>query len=422
MRATILVAPAAKRFAPGAPSEDRVVYDLVTGVAAREPNLRFVCMAEEIEGAAPGAVEPVAIGRRRTEEFGSAALPFRLAWAAWRRGGLRGVDLVHHALPFAAGRTFSLLGYEAHRRGIPLVVGPVQTPLEWTGPDEHGGQLGVVDHPRLRHHVTALAAAAAPVVSAPLHQLSGVLLRRADRVVVWTPAAASMVERFGVPSTRVVVIPPPVRVPTAAPTLHRDGTGPLRVVTAGYLIDRKGVDHLVAAVGVLASAGERIELDVAGDGPAGDDLRRLACRCGAGPAVRFHGWLAQGRVAELVAAADVYVSMSRAESWGLAVADALGTGLVVVSAANIGARAMADLGAPVCVVPIDDRPALVAELRRLCRADRSRLASLGAAGARWAARHLGQAVIAERWAAVYRAALEAARHRPVVTSTAVARW
>jgi glycosyltransferase involved in cell wall biosynthesis len=190
---------------------------------------------------------------------------------------------------------------------------------------------------------------------------------------------------------------------------RREPSGPLRLVTAGYLIERKGLADLVEAVVELAAAGSGVVLDVAGDGPEATRLDALVRRYGASQVVRFHGWLAHEQLSKLVASADVYVSMSRAESWGQAMAEALARGLVAVSAANTGARAMAALGAPVHLVPIGDRRALGDELRRLCAADRASLTDTGASGIRWAQAHVAGPVIAGQWASLYRDVMDRSR-------------
>lgn len=182
-------------------------------------------------------------------------------------------------------------------------------------------------------------------------------------------------------------------------------------MTAGYLIERKAVADIVTVVADLAAAGDNLVLDVAGDGPAAAGLRELAHGHRAGAAIRFHGWLDQPKLAELLRSADGYVSMSRGESWGQAVADALASALVVVSAANTGAQSMAAMGAPVRLVPLGDRQHLAHELRRICRSDRNVLDEEGTDGARWAAEHIAAPVVAERWAAVYRQTIERAGRR-----------
>ena len=410
----IVVAPAGSRFSADAGSEDGWIYDIVSGVAASEPRFRFTCITEQADGQLPDGVHAVGIGRRRTEELGGLLLPIRMARAAAAVSRLDEVDVVHHALPFAVGRSYSLLAAWAHRRGVPVIIGPVQTPLEWTGPDEDGGQLAAEGQQPLRRATTAMAGAVWPVAEAAFAHLSGRTLRRADRVVVIGQPARLLVESAGVDPRRVEIIPPPTRVPSSALGQRTRRSGPIRLVTAGYLIERKAVHDIVTVVADVAAAGENVRLDVAGDGPAAASLRDLARRHRAGAAVRFHGWLERSKLGELLQSADGYVSMSRGESWGQAAADALASALVVVSAANAGARSMVGMGAPVRLVPFGDRKHLADEVRRLCRSDRDLVEEEGAAGARWAAAHIAAPVVAERWAAVYRQVIErSGRHTSV---------
>ena len=401
----VLLAPAGSRFSAESGSETGWLYDLVTGIVASEPEFEFTCFAGGSDGQVPERVKVVAIGGWRGDELGGLVLPFRIDRAA-RAGVSSGqFDVVHHGLPFAAGWSFSVLGARAARHGVPLVVGPVQTPLEWTGPEERSGQLAALGGHDARARFAATARVALPLFSAVFGRLSARTLRCASRVVAISPAARELAIAAGVEPDRVEVIPPAVRLPPdGAPSWPRPGTA-LRILTAGYLIERKGTLEVVRAVAGLAAAGEPVVLDVAGDGPAMARIREAVSSLAAGKSVRLHGWLGRRGLAELYAAAHVYVSMSRAESWGHSVADALGAGLVVVTSDNVGTRAMAGMGAPLRVLPASDQEHLSDELRRLCRSDLPELQREGESGARWAAATLGVPVIAGRWAKIYREAV-----------------
>ena len=405
MGVRILVAPAGSRFSASSGSEDGWLYDIVTGVASGEPDFRFTCVAGSSDGPAPERVRVVTLGGSPADELGSFALPFRVAMAARAIDVSGQFDLVHHGLPFAAGRSFTIVGLRAARRGIPLIIGPVQTPLEWTGPDELGGQLAAVGASRWRAAFVGPARAAWPLLAPGFRRLSDRTLRRATRVVAITPAARDLVIAAGVGPERVEVIPPPVRMPLGGQPPWPRPDMALRLLTAGYLIQRKGILDIAQAVAGLAHAGEPLTLDVAGDGPSMGRLRHEVSELPGGTAIRLHGWLGRQRLAELYASSHVYISMSRAESWGHSLADALRAGLVVVAAANVGARAMADIGAPLRILPTHGREQLTDELRQLCRTDLGELQREGEAGARWAAAALGVPVIARRWARIYREAL-----------------
>lgn len=402
MSTQILVAPAGSRFSVDSGSENGWVYDIVNGLAAIDSNLQFTCVSERTDDRSTSAIRVVDIGPRRSEELGGLMLPMRLLRAVRHRegtGGIRDVDLLHHALPFSVGRTFSLLARRAGRRGMPFVVGPLQTPLEWTGPDEQGGQLVTGPQP-IRRYASAGATRVWPLIGRPLEWASAATLRRANRVVAIGPPAAELAESVGVDPLRISIIPPPVRSAIRPVPATRQRGGPLRVVTAGYLIERKAIDDIIAAVGKLAAEGCNIELDVAGDGPALQGLRRAAQRY-PGAEIRFHGWMDQPALQDLVYSSHVYVSMSKAESWGQAVADALASALVVVTAENTGARSMTALGAPLTTVPVGDRERLVDQIRRLWRSDPAAVATRAADGARWAASTVTLPVVVNRWHQVY---------------------
>jgi len=184
------------------------------------------------------------------------------------------------------------------------------------------------------------------------------------------------------------------------------GNHPLRVVTAGYLVERKAVGEIVTVVADLASIGEAIELEIVGDGPLASALQNYAHHHRKISAIRFHGWVDQRELARLVRSADVYVSMSRSESWGQAVADALSASLVVISADNVGARSMVEMGAPIRLVPVGDKQGLARELLELCHMDPDALDAEMSAGGIWASNHISVSVVAKQWAALYRQVIE----------------
>lgn len=411
----ILVAPAGSRFSLNAGSEDGWVADIVTGVAAIDAQLRFTCVAEQTDGQFPTTIHPVAIGPRRTEELGGLLLPLRLDRAAGcmipgDANSYGTADLLHHALPFSIGRTFSVLAERAVRRGLPVVVGPLQTPLEWTGPDEAGGQLmGQQGH--LRQLVSGCATHLWPLAAGVLASASGRTLRQAVRVVAIGPFAAQHLEAAGVDPRYIAIIPPPVRSVVPTTVSERSPKEPLRLVTAGYLIERKGIDDIIAVVLDLVASGEHLVLEVAGDGPAAPMLRQLAGDH-AGSVVRFHGWVKPAQLRVLFGSSHVYVSMSRGESWGQSVAEALASALVVVSSANTGARSMISLGAPIVPVPVGDRHRLAHELRRLCHVAPATLAATASDGARWASATLSTPVVARQWYDLYQSAMAETAFHP----------
>jgi glycosyltransferase involved in cell wall biosynthesis len=133
-----------------------------------------------------------------------------------------------------------------------------------------------------------------------------------------------------------------------APT-HRSLIGP-EVLSVGRLDTYKQPERLIAA---LARLPYGARLTVVGDGPVRVALQRLAYALGVADRVRLLGHQSRADLLELYRAADVFASLSRHESFGLAVLEAAVAGLPVVASDIPAHREVAGYTAP-------DRVTLVA--------------------------------------------------------------
>jgi glycosyltransferase involved in cell wall biosynthesis len=177
------------------------------------------------------------------------------------------------------------------------------------------------------------------------------LVAQADVVIVPSVFARERLRELGAPLDweRVHVLAPPLR---AAASVATDGAaadaaaGSYALVVA-RLSPEKGVD---VAIDACRLAG--IPLVVAGDGPEREALGR---RAGDG-AVRFMGHVDDAQLAQLRAGAAIALAPSRsAETFGLAVAEAMAAGLPV-AASRVGA--LPELLDDQALVPAGDADAL----------------------------------------------------------------
>lgn len=184
--------------------------------------------------------------------------------------------------------------------------------------------------------------------------------------------------------------------------------GPLRLVTTGRLVDVKGHSVLIDAVSLLVAAGVDVTVEIVGSGPLESSLRARAVAAGVADRVRFAGALSPEALVSALGRADLYVLPSRREGFGVALVEALATGLPAV-ATDCGGPADIVRDADGLLVPPDD-PAVLADgiaraLARIDRFDRELIAS----GAR---ERFGRGTVAARLVDVYRAVVSEASATP----------
>jgi glycosyltransferase involved in cell wall biosynthesis len=163
---------------------------------------------------------------------------------------------------------------------------------------------------------------------------------------------SDLVERFGYPRQRTVVINNPVDVNyiqerSAVPLEHSGrGDGKIKLVAAGRISNEKGFDLLINAIALLANP--RIHLTLLGEGPLQDELKQLAAARCVADQVEFVGF--QTNPYAWFAWADAFVLSSRFEGFPNVVLEALACGTPVIATPALGGiREILDC-IPACVI------------------------------------------------------------------------
>jgi len=138
-----------------------------------------------------------------------------------------------------------------------------------------------------------------------------------------------------------------------------------RIVGVGRLHPSKGFDVLLRAVAALRERGHEVQLRVAGEGPAGDELRRLAAALGLTDHVHWMGSLAEDDVRAQLSFADVFCLASHAEPLGVVYMEAMALGLPTVGTAAGGVAEIITDGVDGVLVPPGDVDALADALAEL---------------------------------------------------------
>lgn len=152
------------------------------------------------------------------------------------------------------------------------------------------------------------------------------------------------------------------------PDLSRGLGRPARIAYVGRLSPEKGVQNLIAALGVLARGDFQPMPDVTliGDGPQRAELERQAVSLGPAVRVRFAGQVDRTVLSELLSQTDFCVQPSLTEGYSKAWLDAFAQGLPVLSSDAGAARSVigAD-GERGWLVPPGDVAKLSEVLRRV---------------------------------------------------------
>lgn len=139
--------------------------------------------------------------------------------------------------------------------------------------------------------------------------------------------------RLNWPEDRVTVIPNFSRIPPVdeARLLERR---PLRLLSYGRYVHKKGFDVLLRALKVLVDSGVDAQLTIGGSGPEAEALAVQAEGLGVADKVKLGVWIDNVSVA--LDASDAFVLPSRDEPFGIVMLEAMARGLPIVTTRTQG--------------------------------------------------------------------------------------
>lgn len=212
------------------------------------------------------------------------------------------------------------------------------------------------------------------MIQAIIHRF---LLPRVDAFVAPSAGVKQILTRtLGVPPERVNVIANGLDQPRILRLSENgDGTIPaktrFRVVTVGRLVHDKAYDDLLDAFEKFCRRCDA-ELIIAGEGPERPRLVKKIGALGLGDRAVLSGFLTNPY--PLIRSGDVFVSSSRWESFGVAIAEALTLGVPVIATQTLGARDLVKAGRTGLLVPLGDIDALERAMHELAHNPELRMA------------------------------------------------
>jgi glycosyltransferase involved in cell wall biosynthesis len=192
------------------------------------------------------------------------------------------------------------------------------------------------------------------------------LLRRSDALVAQSrDTARNVSEIYGV-ERPLELVPLGIERPPAGVHGRRTDFGvpndAFVMVTVGRVVPRKATTQLVR---VLADAGPKAYLLVVGDGPDVPAVRDAAHALGIAERIRFLGFVTEAEKHRALSIADVFVSTSQHEGFGLVFLEAMAFGLPIVCYDRGGQTDFLATPASGHVVPLNDVAAFTAAVRAL---------------------------------------------------------
>jgi glycosyltransferase involved in cell wall biosynthesis len=203
-------------------------------------------------------------------------------------------------------------------------------------------------------------------------RLMSLTLRKADRLIAVSRASACLSHLLGFSEKRITVVPNGVDLSCfnaeIDASLMREELGigdePL-VVTASRLVKRKSPELLVSAFAKVLKVVPDAKLVIAGSGREKDNLSRQIESLNIAGSVLMLGGLVKEKVAQLMAAADVFVLPSKLESCALSLLEASAVGVPVVCSNAGGVPEVFQDGFNALLYPPGDDNAMAEAILRL---------------------------------------------------------
>jgi glycosyltransferase involved in cell wall biosynthesis len=270
----------------------------------------------------------------------------------------------------ARGRTVQAieLSQKADGRALEALADGTKTIVDGLALAEHGAAL-TAQARRLRliafvHGPLALEIGLPPAAAMRAVEAEAQLLSRVRGIICPSNRTAVAIERYGIPSTRIAVIPPGTARPSGRPRSRR---WPVRaLLCVANLVPRKGHEVLVRALARIRDLDWSLTCigSLTRHPSTVRAVRRAIADTGVGDRITLLGERPPRAVASAYRQADAFVLPSFHEGYGMVYAEAMTYGLPVVATTAGAIPETVPSGAGI-LVPPGDEPGLARALRRL---------------------------------------------------------
>jgi glycosyltransferase involved in cell wall biosynthesis len=216
-------------------------------------------------------------------------------------------DVVHHMFPFGFRAGFNPLAIFGQLRDKPFVIGPIQYPQEYSDITDYEWVSGRSDlKAQLMYN---LEHTTMRFIQKPIEMLHEATLSEAEALVFDSRKTLELYKGSYSDILRkktLKVIPPGIETEQFqyAPPIKKDH---LEILTVGYLLKRKGIQHLIYVMPSILKEIKNVTLRIVGDGPYKGELVRLAKRLSLEDHVIFQGRITREETIKYYHLSDVFV-------------------------------------------------------------------------------------------------------------------
>jgi colanic acid/amylovoran biosynthesis glycosyltransferase len=227
------------------------------------------------------------------------------------------------------------------------------------------------------------------------------MFAQAEGIVAESRFIAGKVAALGCPEAKLSVLASGMEGGSYRPAESEPG----RIVGIGRFVEMKAPQLTVAAFAAIAGRFPQAHLDLVGDGVLMPRVAALVAEKGLGGRVTLHGYQSHAACAALMARASIFVQHSLTDADGavegfpVAIAEAMATGLPIVSTRHSGIPEHVEHGVSGLLVAEGDVDGMAAALARLLD-DPAAAQAMGRAGRAYALANLDRAEAHRRLRAI----------------------
>jgi colanic acid/amylovoran biosynthesis glycosyltransferase len=211
------------------------------------------------------------------------------------------------------------------------------------------------------------------------------LLSRADLSLAISAVMRQKLVELGAEAGRTRVHRLGVNPNLFSPSRRATGDRPLRIITIGRMVAKKGMEYGLRAVAAVASEVPGIEYTIFGDGPLRGQIEQIVAELGLQGLVRLAGWKSRADIVSAIHEADILLAPSVTpvsgdqEGTPVVIMEAMASGLPVVSTLHAGIPEVVEDGASGFLVAERDVSGLAGALKQLA-GSRDLRAAMGGRG------------------------------------------